>query len=433
MALPLDGIRVLDLTAVWAGPHCTMLLADWGAEVIRIESIQVLQPSTRGHMAHPPKELPRLRKSWGMTYPDWDPGDQPWNRYPIFQSHARNKLSMTVDLRLPEGLDLFHQLVNICDVFVENNVPETIEKLHVTYEELVEHRPDLIALRMPAYGLSGPYKNYRSFGVQLEGTAGHSLLRGYPDMDPATGRDDVYLGDAAAGVNGALAVVMALRHRRRTGKGQLIELAQAENFVPYLGEAVMDYTMNRRVRDTIGNRHPSAAPHGVYRCRGDDRWVTIVVGSDRQWQGLCRAIGNPAWCGDPRFATGIGRWKNQDEMDVSIEEWTRERSPDEAMRLLQAEGVPAGAVLDDRDLYNDPQINGFGFFKELTHADAGTHKYPGIMWSASETPNEIRTPPVRLGEHNEYVYQELLAMSAGDITDFEKKGHIGTRYPEHLP
>ncbi len=433
MTLPLEGIRVLDLTAVWAGPHATMLLADWGAEVIRVESIQVLQATTRGHMARPPKEVPRLRKGWGMSYPNWDPGDQPWNRYPIFQSHARNKLSMTVDLRLPEGLEIFHRLVALCDVFIENNVPETIEKLHLTYEELVEHRPDLIALRMPAYGLSGPYKNYRSFGVQLEGTAGHTLVRGYPDMDAGTGRDDVYIGDAAAGVNGALAVLMALRHRRRTGKGQLIELAQAENFIPYLGEAVMDYTMNRRVHDTLGNRHPSKAPHGVYRCRGEDRWVTIAVGNDEEWQGLCRALGHPVWSRDPRFATGIGRWKAQDEMDSRIEEWTAQRIPDEVMRLLQGEGVPAGAVLDDRDLYDDPQINALDFFKELTHKNTGTHRYPGVMWSAAGTPNEIRTPPVRLGEHNEYVYRELLAVSDSQLSELEERGHIGTEYAKHIP
>ncbi len=430
--LPLSGIRVLDLTAVWAGPHATMLLADWGAEVIRVESIQFVQPNTRGHMVHVPKEMPRLRRNWQVAYPDWDPGERPWNRYPIFQSHARNKLSMTVDLRTPEGLEVFHRLVSVADVFVENNVPETIEKLHITYEELARVRPDLIMLRMPAYGLSGKYKNYRSFGMQLEGTAGHTALRGYPDTD-ATSADEVYMGDAAGGVNGALAVMMALRHRRRTGEGQIIELPQVENFMPYLGEAIMDYTMNDRVQGPLGNRHPSMAPHGVYRCRGEDRWVTIAVANDEEWRGFCRAIGNPAWSQRASFRNGLARWKHQDELDRLIESWTKEKSPVEVMAALQANGVPSGAVQDDSDLYEDAHLDHQGFFKEFVHADAGTHRYPGLMWTAEDTPNELRTPPVRLGEYNEYVYRELMAMSREEYARLEETGHVGTVYASHLP
>ena len=431
MPLPLEGIRVVDVTAVWAGPHCTMLLADWGAEVIRVESIQVLQPSTRGHMARPPKEMPRLTMSWGSTYPDWDPGERPWNRYPIFQSHARNKLSVTADLTTPEGQDLFRQLIRVADVFVENNVPSTIERLHLTYEELVETRPDLIALRMPAYGLSGKYKNYRSYGVQLEGTAGHTWLRGYPDLDPSA-RDDVYLGDAAAGVSGAFAVLGALRHRRRTGKGQLIEFAQAENFIPYLGEAIMDYTMNGRVHETLGNRHPTKAPNGVYPCKGADRWVTISVGNDAEWRGLRQAMGDPAWAKAPLFSNSVARWKNQDELDRQLTEWTAQRTPDDAVKCLQGAGVPAGAVLDDADLLRDPQINSMNYFKEFTHVDTGTHKYPGLMWSTENVENELRTPPCRLGEHNEAVYKDLLAYSDEEYVRLEELAHIGMDYAPHV-
>ena len=430
MQLPLATIRVLDLTLVWAGPSATMVMADWGAEVIRVEPIQVLQPGARGAPSVP-RELPRLRRSWGAGYPDWDPGERPWNRYPIFQSHARNKLSMTLDLERPGGLELFHRLLAIADVVIENNAPDTIEKLHVTYEELVKFRPDLIMLRMPAYGLDGAYKNYRSFGVQLESTAGHTWIRGYPDMDPMS-RDNSYLGDAAAGVHGAFAVMLALRHRRRTGEGQLIELSQAETFIPYLGETVMDYNMNLRVHDTLGNRHPSMAPHGVYRCQGPDRWVTIAVRTEEQWRGLCLAMDEPSWCQDPRFGNALNRWKHQDELDRCIEAWTAERSPTEVMHRLQAHGVAAGAVLDDRDLYEDPHMSAQAYFKELTHRDSGTHRYPGIAWTAANTPNEIRTPPCRLGEHNDYVYTDLLAVSAQELTELQERGHIGTVYPDHL-
>ncbi len=203
--LPLAGVRVLALTVVWAGPHATQLLADWGAEVIRVESVQVMQPNTRGRMVKVPKNMPPA--GWGTAYPGMEPGERHWNRFALFQSHARNKLSMTVDLRNEEGRDIFHRLLMVSDVFVENNVPETLEKLHMTYEELVKIKPDLVMLRMPAYGLDGPYKNYRSFGSHLEGTAGHSSIRGYADMDPSV-LDDSLMGDAAGGVNGALAVML---------------------------------------------------------------------------------------------------------------------------------------------------------------------------------------------------------------------------------
>ena len=432
MGLPLEGIRVVDLTVVWAGPHATMYLADWGAEVIRLEPIQTLQPNTRGHMVRVPPEMPRLSKIWGSAYPGWDPGNRPWNRYPIFQSHARNKLSATLDLRTADGHRTALELLSIADVFIENNVPETIEKLGLTYEDIVKVRPDIIQLRMPAYGLTGPYKNYRSFGVQLEGTAGHTWVRGYPDTDPAF-RDDVYIGDAGAGACGAFAVISALRHRRRTGKGQLIELSQAESFASYLSEAITDYTMNGRVHSTLGNRHPTMAPNGVYPCLGDDCWVTISVGSDAQWRALLSAMGDPSWAAGQRFVTALGRWKHQDDIDVEIAAWTRERDPLEVMKLLQANGIAAAPVLKEADLYADPQMEHLGYFQTLTHVDTGTHRYPGIMWAAENTPNAIRTPPCLLGEHNDYVYQDLLAYPAAEYDRLVETGQVGTEYASHLP
>lgn len=429
--MPLDGIRVLDITVVWAGPHCTQLLADWGAEVIRVESTQVVQPNTRGRAAWPDRSIPRMRKSWRLAYPDWDPGDKHWNRFPIFQSHGRNKLSMTVDIRRPEGLELFKQMLGTADVLVENNVPETIEKLHLTYEELVKIKPDLVMLRMPAYGLDGPYKNFRSFGSQMECTAGHTWIRGYSDMDPSV-RDDVFLGDAAGGASGAFSVLAALRHRRRTGEGQLIELAQAENFLPYLGETVLDYTMNGRVQTSLGNRHPYMAPHGVYRCEGEDRWVAIAVSSDDEWRGLCLAMGNPQWCLDARFSTALGRWKHQEALDDYVQDWTQQRKPSEAMQLLQARGVPAGAVMDDSDLSSDPQMEEQGFFQLMEHEDTGAHSYPGLMWAMANTPNFLRLPPCRLGEHNRYVYNDLLGLGDKAYEELEEAGHIGTELSSNL-
>jgi crotonobetainyl-CoA:carnitine CoA-transferase CaiB-like acyl-CoA transferase len=330
-----------------------------------------------------------------------------------------------MDLTQPEGQELFKKLVSMSDIVVENNPPETIEKLGITYEHLREVKPDIIMVSMPGYGSTGPYKNYRCHGVNLDAAAGHTWLRRYPDMDPSSASVCFY-SDATAGVHAAFAVLAALRYRNRTGKGQWIDLAQVETFMPYLAGPIMDYTMNRRVQDTLGNRHPHMAPHGCYRCRGEDRWVVIAVKSDEEWKTLCRVMEKPELAGDARFADSLNRLRNQDELDPLIEAWTINHDPGEVMVSLQQEGLAAGAVLDDRDAFNDPHLKERGFFQELTHADAGTHLYPGIMWKMSKTPNAIRMPPCGLGEHNEYVYKEILGVSDEEYSRLEETGHIGT-------
>jgi len=424
--LPLEGIRVTAISVVWAGPFTTQLLADWGAEVIRVESIHHFTPITRGFpFARPPKAVVESRKTWITGYPQWDPGDRPWNCYPIFQAHGRNKLSCTMDLRQVKGQELFKKLVAKSDIVVENNPPETMEKLGITYEALKAVKPDIIMVSMPGYGSTGPHRNYRALGANLDESCGHTWLRSYRGMDPSSA--SYILGsDASAGAHGAFAALAALRYRKRTGKGQFIDLAQTETFMPYLAEAIMDYTINRRVQDTLGNRHPFMAPHGCYRCQGEDRWVVIAVASDEEWHGLCRAMGSPDWAKDEKFADASSRYQNQDDLDRFIEEWTSQHDHYAVMFALQREGVAAGAVMDDRDAFQDPHLKDRGFFEKLTHPDAGTHLYPGIMWKMSKTPNAIRTPPCCLGEHNEYVYKKLLGISDKEYAQLEKEGHIGT-------
>ena len=429
--LPLEGVRIMDMTVVWAGPYSTWLLADWGAEVIRLENTQMMLFGTRGQLAHPPASLV-AQGGMQAPYPDKDPGKRPWNRVAGHNSLARNKLSMTVDLRQPKGKEIFYRLVEKSDMLIENNVPETIEKLGFTYEELSKVNPKLIMVRMPAYGLSGPYKNYRSLGSQLEDTVGHTSVRGYTDTDISL-RGDVFTADAAAGVMAALAAVMALRHRNRTGEGQQIEFAQSENFLSFLGQSIMEYTMNGRVPESWGNRHPSKAPHGCYPCKGEDRWAVIAVGNDQEWHGLCRAIGDGALAKDPRFSDSLTRYKNQDDLDEIISEWTKEREPYEVFHILKAEGVPAGPVMEVTDAFSDPHLKERGFFEPVTHPEAGTHLYVGPIWRMAETPNHLRRPPPLLGEHNEYVYKEVLGVSDEEYAELEKEGHIGMEFAEHVP
>jgi len=432
--LPLQGIRVVDITVIWAGPFATLHLADWGAEVIRVESLEHWQVGTRGGIARPSQEIVSnpVRRGTFATYCNRDVSFRPWNRYTLFNSHARNKLSCTMDLTQPRGRELFKRLIQMSDVFLENNAPHVMENLGLTYDVLKEVNPKLIMISMPGFGNYGPYKYYRGLGAHQEGFIGHTYLRGYPNSDPST-TSTLYHADAAAGATAAFAVLLALYHRNRTGKGQFIDMAQAEATMPHLGEAIMDYTMNKRVQTSSGNRLPGAAPCGCYRCQGEDRWINITVSSDEEWEGLCRAMGEPQWTKDERFADSLSREKHQDELDKLIEEWTVKQDHYALMYLLQKEGVPAGPVIFEDDAYTDPHLKERGFFEELTHEECGTHLYPGLGWRMSRTPNNLRTPPVRLGEHNEYIYKQVLKVSAEEYMGLEKEGHIGMDYVPEIP
>ena len=429
--LPLEGVRILAMPVVFAGPFATMLLADLGAEVILVESIHHFPTITRGYMPHPPQFLvPTTGATFGgtggiQTYVDHWAGDRPWNRFVMFHALGRNKMSCCMDVTRPRGAEVFKKLVKVSDIFFESNAADTMEKLNLTYDVLKEVNPALIYLSMPGLGCSGPHKYCSIFGAQLQALTGHTWLTRYPDLDYTTTQSLIFHADAAAGATAAFAILCALRYRKRTGKGQFIDLAQIESVVPHLAESVMDYTMNKRVQEPLGNRHPSMAPHGVYRCRGEDRWVVIAVSSDEEWQGLCHALGSPPWSKEERFSTTLLRLENQDELDKYLEEWTCHHDNYEVMYILQKEGVAAGPVLDQRDALHDAQLASRGFFETVTHREAGSHLYPGMLWKMSETPISIRKPPPCLGEHNDYVFKQVLGMSDEEIADLEKEKLIG--------
>jgi crotonobetainyl-CoA:carnitine CoA-transferase CaiB-like acyl-CoA transferase len=343
----------------------------------------------------------------------------------MFHALARNKISCCLDLTRPDGVEVFKRLLKVSDVFFESNAADTMEKLNLTYDVLKEVNPALIYLSMPGLGCSGPHKYCSVFGAQLQALAGHTWLTRYPDLDYTTTQSLIFHSDAAAGATAAFAILCALRYRKRTGKGQFIDLAQIETVVPHLGEAIMDYTMNGRVQEPLGNRHPFIAPQGVYRCLGEDKWVVISVSSEEEWQGLCRALGTPHWIQEDRFSTALNRLKNQDELDKYIEEWTCRHDNYEVMFLLQKEGIAAGPVLDNRDAFHDAHLVSRGFFERVSHREAGTHLYPGMLWKMSETPISIRKPPPCLGEHNSYVFKEVLGMSDEKIAELEKEKIIG--------
>ena len=431
LPLPLEGIRVAEITVVWAGPHVTQLLGEWGADVIRIEPANRVQPFTRGMERVPTPEQVRelLARGAPVGYPDNDPGADPWNRSAAFNSHARNKRSMTCDIMTPEGRAAVLRLVEQCDVLVENNVPETIDKAGLDWPALAERNPRLVMLRMPAFALDGAYRNFRAFGLHVEAMIGHTLLRGYPDASPELLSESL-ASDGISGVQGALAVMMALRQRQRTGKGQLIELPLTEGFLPVLGEFVMDATMNGRDAKGLANAHPRHAPHNVYRCRGDDDWIAIDVGTDQEFAALCRELGIEALAQDSRFATAERRRDNLAALDERLAAATAERDKEQLFHALQGAGVCAAPTHNAVQALADAQLNARGFFEELPTGDEGKrHRYPGLMFRMARTPNRLRTPPAKLGEHNRDIYCDLLGYGEAEFQALQRRGLVGTRFP----
>ncbi len=425
--LPLSGIRVLDFTVVWAGPYATMMLADFGAEVIRIESLQHFPPTTRGQMPRPPAAFLANASHLQGGYPDWEPGERPWNRHPSFNAHGRNKLSMTVDTTRTEGQDIVRRLVEISDVVVENNPVTTMPKLGLDYDTVRCWKEDIIYVSMPPFGHTGPYRTFRGYGSNVEAVCGLVNLRGYTDLGVLSNPRVLYM-DAASGPAAAFAVLCALHYRERTGQGQFVDFAQSENMMPHVGEFFMDAAMNGRDTAPMGNHHPAMAPHNCYPCQGEDRWLVIAVATDNEWRHLCQALGDPDWAKQDNFATLAGRLQHQAELDRHLADWTSRQDARTAMEHLQTYGVAAGMVMFEDDAYDDPHLNARGFFETMTHSECGTHRYPGIMWKMSNTSGMIRRPACCLGEHNDYVYRELLGMDAAEIDRLRQAGHIGEAY-----
>jgi crotonobetainyl-CoA:carnitine CoA-transferase CaiB-like acyl-CoA transferase len=410
-----------------------MLLADFGAEVIRVESLQYFPSTTRGYTPRPTPALMATGARVVVAYADKEPGAHPWNRHAMFNCHARNKLSMTVNLQTPKGMEVVRRLVERSDVVVDNFSTGVMERLGLSYDVLRSYKPDIVVMSMPAFGLTGPYSTVQAFGIGVEGPCGFTAVRGYADDTERQHVPTVVHMDTASGPGAAFAILIALHHRDRTGEGQFIEFAQAENMLPHLAEYLLDAQMNQRQHRPLGNHHPRMAPHNIYPCAGEGTWVAIAVADDAEWQRLCDAIDRPHWITHEKFSTTASRLQYEQELDENLAIWTRQYPPMEVARRLQQYAVAAGPVLSAADAYADPHLRARGFFETVTHPEAGTHEYPGILWRMSHTPARIRRPPCCLGEHNIYVYSDILGYSPAEITRLTQAGHIGDTYVEVPP
>ncbi len=412
--LPLAGVRVLELAEGWAGPMSGMWLADLGAEVIKIEAIQRYDHS-RGPVA-PPEGL--------ASYPNKTPGRRPWNVNAPYVQGNRGKLSATIDLSRPRGVELFKRLVPCADVVFTNMVTGVPEKMGIGYEVLSKVRSDLIMLVSSGYGASGPYSRRVTMGGAMDGISGFTFLRHYPDQTPDTVTYSMHT-DIVTGMNNAMAVLMAIYYRRRTGKGLLVETSGVEASIHQIHGALMDYALNGRVRTSVGNDHPWMAPHGCYPCQGQDRWITIAVWSEAQWQALVRVMGEPAWTRDPKFTTPASRWANRAELNERVASWTRGQERIDLMHRLQRAGVPAGAVYDQWDTTQDPHWKARGVYHQAPLADAGEYSLASSPWIVDGERLGAARPPPAFAAHNRYVLSELLGLGDGEIAELREQQYIG--------
>ncbi|GHH96775.1 CaiB/BaiF CoA transferase family protein [Neobacillus kokaensis] len=399
-SFPLEGIRILDLSMWWSGPMCTSYLGALGAEVIKIESIQF--PDGFRYTMAPPGE-----KDW------WELGPQ-WNAANL------NKLGLTLNMNDPEGIELFKELVTKSDVVIENFSPRVMENFGLSYEELCKVNPRIIFVSMPAYGRTGPYRNKPGFAYTFEILSGIAQTNGYPNENPMIISG---VGDVIASFHTAFALLAALEYRQRTGKGQFIEVAQAEACANLIGQPIADVSMNSRNWGRVGNRQPNMAPHGVYRCKGEDSWVAISIRNDDEWEKFCKVIDSPLLAKDERFQTIVGRCEYQDELDGLIEKWTLQLGHYDAANLLQKAGICAGPVLEVDEMEEDPFLQ--GMYQEVSRDLTGTHAFPSWPVKFSSTRLEHHSPAPKLGQHNDYVLKGILGRSDEQIKKFEQREIIG--------
>jgi crotonobetainyl-CoA:carnitine CoA-transferase CaiB-like acyl-CoA transferase len=413
--LPLSGVRVLDLSQVYAGPTCSRILCDLGAEVIKVEGLRRID-ITRNF----------------VIYDNNTEGDY-WNRAHYFLFRNAGKKSLTLDFSAeggPRAVELLKRLVPHADVVVESFTPRVLAQHGLDYASLRELRPDLVMVSLSGYGQTGPWRDYTAYGMGLEPASGISSFTGYAGGDPL--RTGISFTDPYSGLVGAGAVLAALHYRRRTGKGQYIDLSEQEAAMPVGGYALMDYVFNGREPERIGNRSPWFAPQGCYPCRGDDSWLVLTIHDDAEWAVFCGAAGHPEWAEDERFAGVLGRHRHHDALDELIAGWTRQQDQMEAMHLLQGAGVTAAAVLNPKQVLLDPHLRERGYFDMVEHggAERPVPKHLGARFSAFEA--GARGPAPKLGEHNREVLQGLLGLTDDELGELQEAKAIGDT-PEFGP
>ena len=405
----LQNVRIVDLGSAWAGPMAGQLLADMGAEVIKVESRARMDGMRLGRPMIPIPDL-------GEDLAGGDRGLWP-ELQPVFHGLNRNKLSVTLNLRTEEGRSLLRQLVSVSDVVLSNFSPGVLQRLGMDYDSLSRVKPDIIVAAMPAFGDTGPLSDMVAYAPIIQAMSGMMSLVGYPpeEGEPLVGELQAAWSDTVAALCAALGVVAALRHRNRTGCGQYVEAAHLEGTAALLGVPMLQYQMTGDVPAPPGNDDPDFAPHNNYPCAGEDAWVSIAVSTDTEWRALVGVLGREELNTDPKFCDSASRWQHRRRLDDLVARWTRTRTPEEATRLLQSAGVAAMPVMNIADQFADPHLNARDTYVEIDHPHVGAEMLYGVPWLFSETPGSVRAPAPLLGQHNEYVLTELLGMDDATV------------------
>jgi len=386
----LEGLRILDFSWLLAGPYATRTLADFGAEIIKVQS-QKTATGAESNTTH------------------------------YFNAWNRNKLGITLNMSHPKARDIVLRLVRVSDVVVENFTPRVMPNWELSYDKLAEVKPDIIMLSMSGMGGEGPWRDFVALGSTIQAFSGITQLTSLPrkiasssthndgeeiDQSPPLGLGYSY-ADPVAGLFAVLAILAALEYRDRTGQGQHIDVSEYESMCSLLGPAILDYTVNHNVATPQGNDpgYIAAAPYGCYKCSGEDKWCVIAVSTEEEWQALCHSLGNPAWNKQERFSTLSGRQEHAEELNQLLEQWTAKHTPGEVMNLLQQAGIPAGAVEDANDLANDPHLKARNFFIPVARPP--------------------RAAPI-LGQDNHYVYRDLLGITEQELSQYIEEGIISS-------
>ena len=397
--LPLEGVRIADLTMMWAGPYATRVLAEMGAEIVKIES---------------PRAWDNVRTLLPVEHPE------PWNASVYFNDYARDKKSLTLDLAQPRGRELFLQFVAKCDVVIENYRAEVLDKLGVGYEVLRRAKPDVILVSMAGFGKTGPERDLVGFGPIVEMMAGQSSLAGYGD-DGIPYKTGISYGDPVGGLAAVGAVVLALIQRRRTKRGVWIDLAQRETMAQMAGEAFAAASLRGERPIHYGNRHPHWVPQGVYPVAGEDQWLAISARDDAEWRALAGAIGASELAALPLAE----RRARHDELDARITAWSQQQDPQAAMESLQAQRVPAARVLNSNDIHWDPHLLARESWNFLPHPCMQPWPQPASAWRLKEANPQLRNPAPLFGQHNREILCGLLGLPESELAALEAAQVIG--------
>ncbi len=411
---PLTGFRVLELAEGWAGPFAAEILGFLGAEVIKVEAIQRMD-HTRGPIVAPP----------GLdSYPGKRSPERPYDVNAAFVGANRNKRSATIDLGNARGLDAFYRLVEVSDVVHTNMVTGVPEKLGVGYEQLRQVRPDLVYTSVSGFGVTGPYRHRVTMGGAMDGFAGFSWLRHYPDSTPDTASYSTHT-DTVTAITAAMAAVMGLYKRAGDGKGLFLEISGVEASIAHLGEIIVDLAMNGRSAVSVGNAKRDEVPHGAYRCRGDDSWIAVSISSDDAWERLVEALGRPAPLAAARWARNAGRAADREAVDAALGAAVADEDGPALMRRLQAAGVPAGIVRTQREMFEDEHFRERGLFQDVDLGPHGVWPLPTSPWIYDGQRMEVREPPPPLGKHNDYAFSELLGLDRAAVDVLRAERVIG--------